>query len=61
VVRCVAFANLTSQEDVDAKTLKAQEFCDYVAKQDPTLVTKVIVREPFKKRMNNRVALRLRG
>jgi hypothetical protein len=61
VVRCVAFADLTSQEDVDAKTLKAQEFCDYVTKQDPSLVTKVVVREPFKKRMNNRVALRLRG
>jgi hypothetical protein len=61
VVRCVAYADMSSEEDVAAKRLKAQEFCDYVTKQDPTLVTKVVVREPFKKRMNNRVALRLRG
>jgi hypothetical protein len=61
VVRCVAYADLESVEDVEAKTLKAQEFCDFVLKQDPTLVTKVVVREPFKKKMDNRVALRLRG
>lgn len=61
LARCVAYADLESPVDVEAKTLKAQEFCDFVLKQDPTLVTKVVVRAPFKKKMDNRVALRLRG
>lgn len=61
VVRCVAYADLESTEDVATKTAKAEEFCDYVLKQDPELTTKVVVREPFKKDMDKRVALRLRG
>jgi hypothetical protein len=61
VVRCVAFADMDSPDDVAAKEAKAHEFCDYVSKLDPTLVTNVVVRAPFNKKMDNRVALRLRG